>query len=106
MLPQVNLRPNRSISFSIATSSASSDIDCDLDNDGKNDLQIGGDRSWLYLTADTSSIGKWITDFGSHPSFTLDAHKWLTGKSGTDTDIPIKIVDQGLARASCFGAGL
>ena len=75
--------------------SGAGDIDCDLDNDGKNDLQLGGDRSWLYLTADTSSIGKWITDFGSHPSFTLDAHKWLTGKSGTDTDIPIKIVDQG-----------
>ena len=71
------------------------DIDCDLDNDGKNDLQLGGDRSWLYLTADTSSIGKWITDFGAHPSFTLDAHKWLTGKSGTETDIPIKMMDQG-----------
>jgi hypothetical protein len=73
----------------------SGDIDCDVDNDGKNDLQLGGDRSWLYLTADTSSISKWITDFGAHPNFTMDAHKWLTGKSGMEADIPIKMVDQG-----------
>jgi len=71
-----------------------SEIDCDLDNDGKNDLQIGGDRSWLYLTASTSNIAQWITDNGAHPNFTLDAHKWLTGKSGTEADIPIKMVDQ------------
>ncbi|MFH1446711.1 MAG: pilus assembly protein TadG-related protein, partial [Chloroflexota bacterium] len=35
-------------------------VRCDLDGDGKKDIQLGGDRGWLYLTADTSDIGAWI----------------------------------------------
>lgn len=57
------------------------DIQCDLDGDGKKDLQIGGDRGWLYLTADTSNIGDWVDD-GPHPNITIDSHMWLSGKSG------------------------
>ncbi len=71
-----------------------SDIDCDLDNDGKNDLQLGGDRGWLYLTASTSNIAQWITDYGAHPDFTLQTHIWLSGKSGTESDVPIKMINQ------------
>ncbi len=60
------------------------DIDCDLDDDGKNDIQTGGNRGWLYLTKDTSNITTWITNNGPHPNFILDGHKWLSGKSGVD----------------------
>ena len=66
------------------------DIDCDLDNDGKDDIQLGGSRGWLYLTADTSNIGAWVKDNGPHPDFSLDTHKWLSGKSG----VAVSIFDQ------------
>jgi len=56
-------------------------IQCDLDGDGKKDLQVAGDRGWLYLTADTSNIGDWVDD-GPHPNITIDSHMWLSGKSG------------------------
>lgn len=56
-------------------------IQCDLDGDGKKDLQVAGDRGWLYLTADTSNIGDWV-DEGPHPNITIDSHTWLSGKSG------------------------
>ena len=38
------------------------DIQCDLDGDGKKDIQLGGNRGLLYLTADTTNIQQWITD--------------------------------------------
>jgi hypothetical protein len=67
-----------------------SDIDCDLDNDGKDDLQLGGDRSWLYLTASTTNITEWIT---GNPSISLDTHIWLTGKSGEVAAAVNKMID-------------
>ncbi|HSN94300.1 MAG TPA: pilus assembly protein TadG-related protein [Anaerolineaceae bacterium] len=72
-------------------------IRCDLDGDGKKDIQTGGDRGWLYLTADTSNIASWIRDNGAHPNFTLSSHKWLSGKSGNDVDIYIKMIDKAFA---------
>lgn len=70
-------------------------IQCDLDGDGKKDIQLGGDRGWLYLTADTSNIAAWIKDNGPHPNFSLDAHKWLSGKSGNNADIYGAMIDSG-----------
>ena len=70
------------------------EIPCDLDGDGKKDIQLGGDRGWLYLTADTSSIGDWI-DGGPHPDITVDSHVWLSGKSGVSTSVYIKMVNSG-----------
>lgn len=57
---------------------------CDLDGDGKLDIQLGGDRGWLYLTADTSSINKWIKD---PLPISLKPHQWLSGKGGADISI-------------------
>lgn len=68
------------------------DIQCDLDGDGKNDILAKGDRGYLYLTADTSSISKWITD---SPDFIVKSHVWLSGKSGGQVDVEIKMVDTG-----------
>ena len=71
------------------------DIKCDLDGDGKKDIQTGGDRGYLYLTADTSNIGAWITNEGAHSNFTLDPHKWLSGKSGGEVDVLLKMISVG-----------
>jgi len=71
------------------------DFQCDLDGDGKKDITLGGDRGWLYLTKDTNSISKWIQDMGAHPDFTLVTHIWLSGKSGADVDVYIKMIDAG-----------
>ncbi|MEN6579117.1 MAG: pilus assembly protein TadG-related protein [Anaerolineaceae bacterium] len=62
-------------------------ITCDLDGDGKKEIQTGGDRGWLYLTADTSNIANWIKSNGAHPDFSMDSHKWLSGKSGNDVSV-------------------
>jgi len=68
-------------------------IQCDLDGDGKKDIQLGGDRGWLYLTADTSNIAAWIKENGPHPNFSLDSHTWLSGKSGNDVNIYIEMIN-------------
>ena len=70
------------------------EIPCDLDGDGKKDIQLGGDRGWLYLTADTSSIGDWI-DGGPHPNITVNSHVWLSGKAGVSTSVYIKMMTSG-----------
>lgn len=70
------------------------DILCDLDGDGKKDIQVGGDRGWLYLTADTSNIGDWVDD-GPYPDITLNTHIWLSGKSGVVTSVYSKMIDSG-----------
>ena len=70
------------------------DIRCDLDGDGKKDVQLSGERGWLYLTEDTSNIGDWIDD-GPHPDITLNTNIWLSGKSGVDTSVYIKMVNAG-----------
>lgn len=62
-------------------------ITCDIDGDGKKDIQTGGDRGWLYLTAGTSNIAAWIKTNGAHPDFSLVNHIWLTGKSGNDVSV-------------------
>lgn len=72
----------------------SNDIICDIDGDGKKDIKTGGDRGWLYLTADTSNISDWVDD-GPHPNITLEPHVWLSGKSGVETDVYIKMVNSG-----------
>ena len=70
------------------------DIICDIDEDGKKDIKTGGDRGWLYLTADTKNISDWVDD-GPHPNISLDPHTWLSGKSGVETDIYIKMDNNG-----------
>jgi len=72
------------------------DIYCDLPPaDGKKDIQLGGDRGLLYLTADTSDIKKWITDEGAHPDFEIKSHIWLSGKSGVDVAVVIAMATEG-----------
>ena len=51
------------------------DIICDLQGDGKKDVVMGGDRGWLYLTADTNNIADWVDD-GPHPHSNLQPHVW------------------------------
>jgi len=51
-----------------------------LDGDGKKEIKMGGDRGWLYLTADTSNIGDWVDD-SPHPESFLQPHVWLSGNS-------------------------
>jgi hypothetical protein len=70
------------------------EILCDLDGDGKKDVQVSGDRGWLYLTADTSNIGDWV-DEGPHPDITLVSHIWLSGKSGVTTSVYTKMISSG-----------
>lgn len=70
------------------------EIPCDLDGDGKKDIQLGGDRGWLYLTADTSNIADWI-DAGPHPDITLQSHIWLSGKPGVATNVYDKMITSG-----------
>jgi Flp pilus assembly protein TadG len=53
-------------------------MDCDIDNDGKNDIELGGNRGWLYLTDDTH-IKQWIEN---PQSIELKVHSWLSGKPG------------------------
>lgn len=53
---------------------------CDLNGDGKKDIQVSGDRGWLYLTKGTSNIGDWIKN--PPANFTLKPHTWLSGQSG------------------------
>lgn len=70
-------------------------IPCDLDGDGKKEMQLGGDRGWLYLTADTSNIGSWIGANGPHPDFHLDSHVWLSGKSGNVVAVYNEMISSG-----------
>ncbi|MDY6867186.1 MAG: flp pilus-assembly TadE/G-like family protein [Chloroflexota bacterium] len=70
-------------------------IPCDLDGDGKKEIQLGGDRGWLYLTADTSNIGSWIGANGPHPDFNLDSHVWLSGKSGNVVAVYNEMINSG-----------
>jgi hypothetical protein len=70
-------------------------IPCDLDGDGKKEMQLGGDRGWLYLTADTSNIGSWVSNNGPHPDFTLESHKWLSGKSGNVVSVYDEMIKSG-----------
>lgn len=69
-------------------------LQCDLDGDGKKDIQVGGDRGWLYLTADTSNIGNWI-DGGPHPNITVHNHVWLSGQDGVVESVIIKMDNNG-----------
>jgi len=62
---------------------------CDLDGDGKKDIVTGGNRGWLYLSADTSDIAQWLGNPG--PPLTLTPHTWLSGKSGVVTSVYIKL---------------
>jgi Flp pilus assembly protein TadG len=71
-------------------------IQCDLDGDGKKDLQVAGDRGWLYLTADTSNIGDWV-DEGPHPNITIESHQWLSGKSGVVVSVLNQMETHGFA---------
>ena len=71
------------------------DFLCDLDGDGKKDLSLGGDRGWLYLTADTSSISNWILDEASPSNLTIEPHIWLSGKSGVATSVYTDMINAG-----------
>lgn len=70
------------------------DLPCDLDGDGKKDLQLSGDRGWIYLTAGTSNISDWI-DLGPHPDIRLKTHIWLSGKSGVAASVYNKMIKSG-----------
>ena len=70
------------------------EVSLNLDGDGKLDIKVGGDRGWLYLTADTSNIGDWVDD-GPHPDSYLWPHVWLSGKSGVTTSVYIKMITTG-----------
>lgn len=72
-------------------------IPCDLDGDGKKEMQLGGDRGWLYLTADTSNIGSWVSANGPHPDFFLQDHKWLSGKNGNVVSVYDEMIKAGYA---------
>ncbi len=65
-------------------------IQCDLDGDTKNEIQLGGQRGYLYL--DSGSIPDWIKR-GPYPDLTLNAHTWLTGKSGSASGIELAMID-------------
>ncbi len=69
------------------------DIDCDLDDDGKKDIQLGGNRGLLYLTADTTNIPQWITE--PDPDYLIKSHLWLSGKPGVEKDVVIAMVTEG-----------
>lgn len=71
------------------------DIQCDLDGDGKKEIQVGGNRGLLYLTADTNNITAWITNEGAHPDFSIKSHIWLSGKSGLEVDLVIAMATEG-----------
>jgi hypothetical protein len=66
------------------------DYQCDLDEDGKKDLLLGGNRGWLYLSADTSNIANSLSE-----THNLQPHIWLTGKSGVTTSVYIQMVSLG-----------
>lgn len=65
-------------------------IVCDIDGDGKKDIQTGGERGWVYLTAKTNNISDWIV---SPPTFVVKTHIWLSGKSGGVTDVYKDIIN-------------
>jgi hypothetical protein len=60
-------------------------IDCDLSvpKDGKDDLKFGGQRSWLYLDPNISSLANYIKSLGPKTNITIRSHRWLTGDSGS-----------------------
>jgi len=66
------------------------DYQCDLDGDGKKDLQLGGNRGWLYLSPDTSNIADSLNE-----THNLPPHIWLTGKNGVTTSVFIKMKNWG-----------
>ena len=82
-------------SLKICIEDGGDDLQCDLDGDGKKDIQLGGDRGLLYLTADTSDIKAWISEEGAHPDFSIKSHIWLSGKSGIEVDVVIAMVTEG-----------
>jgi len=58
-------------------------IDCDTDDDGINELQAGGDRSWLDLNGPSGGANElkgWLTGGYAPP---LDTHTWLPNASGS-----------------------
>ena len=74
---------------------ADGDVYCDLDGDGKQDIITGGNRGWMYLTADTSNIDDWIGN--PPPSITVSGHTWLSGKPGTTASMYLKMISRGYA---------
>jgi len=66
------------------------DYQCDIDEDGEKDLQLGGDRGWLYLSANTSNIADSLSE-----TYNLPSHIWLTGKPGVTSSVFIKMKNWG-----------
>ena len=56
-------------------------LDCDIDNDGVNELETGGNRSWLDLTgkAGAGDLKDWVLN--GYPG-TLREHTWFGGQAG------------------------
>ena len=62
-------------------------ITCDLDGDGKNDIEGGGNRGWLDLNnggGGASDMRDWIINGLDFP---LATHTWLSGQTGTVTNV-------------------
>jgi len=62
-------------------------ITCDLDGDGKNDIEAGGNRGWLDLNnggGGASDMRDWIIN---GLDFSISPHTWLSGQTGTVTNV-------------------
>ena len=61
-------------------------LDCDIDNDGMDDLETGGNRSWLDLTgsAGAGNLRDWIRN--GFPG-ALKEHTWFGGQAGVADSI-------------------
>jgi hypothetical protein len=62
-------------------------ITCDLDGDGKNDIEAGGNRGWLDLNnggGGAADMRDWIINGLDFP---ISPHTWLSGQTGTVTNV-------------------
>jgi hypothetical protein len=69
-------------------------IDCDLDNDCKDELMVGGARSWLDLTGKkggADELRNWISGKEVPPQ--IQVHTWLPEQSGVATSIFHDVAD-------------
>jgi len=69
-------------------------FDCDLNNDGKDELHFGGNRGWLYLTSDGSTLKNYIGQ-GADSGINIKGHQWFTGKPGLTASLFKDMIDAG-----------
>jgi hypothetical protein len=68
-------------------------LDCDIDNDGVNDLETGGNRSWLDLTgsAGAGDLKDWVRN--GFPGKLVE-HTWFGGQAGVADSIFQAVFDR------------